>query len=350
MRAVGWVRQRPRAFLISSQVALLGLAVWLLVLPQVRKSSGSMNLLFDMDNPWLPLALGAELLSLAAYALTTRSILPQRNRPSLVRVLRIDLSSIALGHCLPDGGAAGTALAWRLLVAAGVPSAEAAFAKLAQGLTAAVVLQAMLLAGFALGLPDTGFERWNTVPAVLSAGLLITIAVIVLALRRRGVRLAIHRALRRLPRYGARVAEAAAIAYRRHAVQQVRGTFNRPGQVVRTGLYAGTNWAFDALALWACIAAYGSHVGVGGLAAAFAIQAFAAWLPLTPNGLGLSEGLMIPALLAFGASSSAAVLGVLTWRLLAYWLPMPIGALAYASLRVAPWRRTRSAPTEVAEV
>jgi uncharacterized protein (TIRG00374 family) len=336
--AAAWLRQRPRWQVVLAQVLLLGLAVWLLVVPQVQRSSSSVNLLFDVDSGWLPIALSAELISLGAYALTTRSILPRASRPNLFRVLRIDLSSIALGHCFPDGGAAGTALSWRLLTAAGVPSGEAMFAKLTQGVLATLVLQAMLVIAFAIGLTTTGFGPWNTAPAALSVTFLLLAAALFLVLRRAAIRRALGRALARLPRHGPRIAAGATLLYRRHAVQQLGATFGAPRHVLFAAGFAAANWLFDAAALDACVSAYGHGVALEGLAAAFAIQTFAAWLPLTPSGLGISEGLMIPALIAFGASGTSAVLGVLTWRVLAYWLPMPLGALAYGSLRVRPLR------------
>lgn len=344
--AATWLQSRPRWSIVLAQLAVLGLAVWLLVVPQVRRSSASLQLLLDMDSVWLAVAVLAELGSLGAYAFATRSMLPRACRPSLLRVLRIDLSAIALGHCVPDGGAAGTALAWRLLVAAGVPSREAVFAKLAQGLLAAVVLQAMLVGAFGLGLTSTDLGRWNTVPAALSVSVLLIVVVSFLVVRRPGVRQAVIRALARLPRYGSRIAAGATRLYRRHAVQQLRATFTTPRHVLFSASFVAANWAFDAVALWASVSAYGSHVGLEGLAAAFAIQTFAAWLPVTPSGLGISDGLMIPALIAFGASSTSAVLGVLTWRVLAFWLPMPIGALAYGSLRI---RAPRDAPVSAGQ-
>lgn len=332
LRVPTWLRRR--SVIIPAQVVVLGLAVWLLVVPQLQRSGTSLSVLFDVDNGWIPVAAAAELLSLGAYALTTRSMLPRASRPGLLRVLRIDLSSIALGHCLPDGGVAGTALSWRLLVAAGVPSAEAVFAKLAQGVVAFVVLMTLLLGSFGFGLITTSFGRWNTLPVAACAAVLFVVLCLIALSRRQAVRRALYRTIHRLPRYGPRVATLLARLYHRHAVQQVRGTFTAPRHVLLTAGFAAANWALDGIALWACVAAYGPSVGITGLAAAFAIQAFAAWLPLTPSGLGISEGLMIPALIAFGASGTSAVLGVLTWRVLAYWLPMPIGAVAYGSLQV----------------
>jgi uncharacterized membrane protein YbhN (UPF0104 family) len=37
---------------------------------------------------------------------------------------------------------------------------------------------------------------------------------------------------------------------------------------------------------------------------------------------------------AFGAPSAIAILGVISWRLVQFWLPIPAGAAAYVSLRV----------------
>jgi uncharacterized protein (TIRG00374 family) len=105
--------------------------------------------------------------------------------------------------------------------------------------------------------------------------------------------------------------------------------------------WSATNWSLDALALWSSLRACGAHPGLEALAVAFAIACFGTWLPITPSGLGLSEGLMIPALIAAGSPRVAVALGVLTWRAIAYWLPIPLGATAYAAHRVGLGRRRR---------
>ncbi len=57
------------------------------------------------------------------------------------------------------------------------------------------------------------------------------------------------------------------------------------------------------------------------------------------------EGTLIPLLLAFGTPGAAAVLGALTWRLLQFWLPIPVALACYASLRVRKQEtRRRPAP------
>jgi uncharacterized protein (TIRG00374 family) len=255
--------------------------------------------------------------------------------------MRIDMSAIALGHCLPDGGAAGTALSWRLLVKEGVPAAEAGFAKVAQGLGAAVVLQALLLFSFGIGSVTSGLSRWEMLPAAASASVLMLAALIVLGVRRVRLRRSVGRLVRRIPWCGPRLARLLAGVYRRHLVEQLRSVLGNRRALLLTALWIAANWSFDALALWASLRAYGTSVGLEPLAVVFGIQALAAWLPITPSGLGISEAVMIPALIAFGSPRGAAVLGILTWRVIAYWLPIPLGAVAFGSLRVSRWSVAR---------
>jgi uncharacterized membrane protein YbhN (UPF0104 family) len=64
-------------------------------------------------------------------------------------------------------------------------------------------------------------------------------------------------------------------------------------------------------------------------------------IPL-PGGIGGVEGGTIGALIAFGAQASLAILGVLAYRLISFWLPTLPGGIAYLRLRgtVARWRET----------
>ncbi len=70
-------------------------------------------------------------------------------------------------------------------------------------------------------------------------------------------------------------------------------------------------------------------------------------LPL-PGGLGGVEGGMIGALVAFGVNLDLAVLAVLSYRAISFWLPTLPGAIAYFQLRrtVARWRDQQSSPPE----
>ena len=66
-------------------------------------------------------------------------------------------------------------------------------------------------------------------------------------------------------------------------------------------------------------------------------------LPL-PGGLGGVEGGMIGAFAAFGVDFDLAVLAVLSYRAISFWLPTVPGAIAYFQLRrtVARWREEQA--------
>ena len=61
---------------------------------------------------------------------------------------------------------------------------------------------------------------------------------------------------------------------------------------------------------------------------AYFIGQLANVIPL-PGGVGGVEGGTIGALIAFGTPASLAILGVLAYRLISFWLPTLPGAIAY---------------------
>ena len=60
-------------------------------------------------------------------------------------------------------------------------------------------------------------------------------------------------------------------------------------------------------------------------------------MPITPGGLGLIEGIYIPTLVGFGLSRAQATVGVLTYRVAQFWLPIFVGGVLYATLRMGPF-------------
>jgi uncharacterized protein (TIRG00374 family) len=121
----------------------------------------------------------------------------------------------------------------------------------------------------------------------------------------------------------------------RRAAAQLRAFTADPRLLWRTVSLAALNWLLDAAALWSCVRAFGHTLGPDGLLVPYGVAAVAAALPITPAGLGVVEGLLIPALVSFRVPRGVAILGVLAWRALNYLLPIPAGGLAYLSLPTA---------------
>jgi uncharacterized membrane protein YbhN (UPF0104 family) len=72
---------------------------------------------------------------------------------------------------------------------------------------------------------------------------------------------------------------------------------------------------------------------------AYFVGMLANTLPV-PGGIGAVDGGMIGALIGFGVDSGLAIVGVLSYRLFAFWLPITPGVLAYVQL-------LRDGPTDV---
>jgi uncharacterized protein (TIRG00374 family) len=113
--------------------------------------------------------------------------------------------------------------------------------------------------------------------------------------------------------------------------------------------WAAANWILDAASLWVFLAAFGYHAGIEGLLIAFGLANVVAAIPITPGGLGIVEGVLIPTLVAFGAPYSVALVGVVAYRVVQFWLPIPIGGLAYVSLRAGALRHAPAPPDKPAD-
>jgi hypothetical protein len=106
----------------------------------------------------------------------------------------------------------------------------------------------------------------------------------------------------------------------------------------------------DAASLWCFVAAFGSFVNPAELFAAYGIANVLGVVPVTPGGLGIIDSTAPLLLVSFGVTSSVATLGVLSWRLVNFWLPIPAGAGAYISLKVPRGAGLKGARRALAEL
>ena len=92
--------------------------------------------------------------------------------------------------------------------------------------------------------------------------------------------------------------------------------------------------------------ALGYQPGFGPLTVAYAAANIASAIPLTPGGLGVIEVTLVAVTVGFGAPT--AVLAVLGYRIVNYWLPLIPGAIAYVRLRLrrAASGKTKPAPAQ----
>lgn len=89
--------------------------------------------------------------------------------------------------------------------------------------------------------------------------------------------------------------------------------------------FAAAFWICDCAALVASFGGVGVAIPWRGLLLAYGAGQLAANLPITPGGLGVVEGSLTVALVAFGGAETGAVTAVLLYRILSFWGPLVIG-------------------------
>ncbi|MGH9076463.1 MAG: lysylphosphatidylglycerol synthase transmembrane domain-containing protein [Acidimicrobiales bacterium] len=111
--------------------------------------------------------------------------------------------------------------------------------------------------------------------------------------------------------------------------------------------YAVGNWTADMACLGLSFLAIGAGVPWRGLLLAYSAAQLATNLPITPGGLGVVEGSLTIALVAFGGAQASTVAAVLVYRLLSFWLMLPVGWGAWAATTWASRRPRQAFPADV---
>jgi uncharacterized protein (TIRG00374 family) len=307
--------------------------------PQIAGVHRAFYRLGQVKVPWLLLAVALQLTSILAYTLLTRSVLLHSRPPRFDVLLRTQLSTLAVNHVVPGGAAAGGALGYRLLTEAGLSGTDAGFALATQSAGSAVVLNLLLWIGLVLSIPLHGYNPLYGTAGLLGALLIAAFAAVVVLLMRgeeRAVRL-LRAAAARLPVLDPdRV-----VTITRRLAERLRTLVADRALVGRAIGWATANWLLDAASLWVFVGAFGHWVRFDDLIVAYGLANVLAVLPITPSGLGVVEFVLTSTLVGFGTPRDIALLGVISYRVLNFWLPIPIGGLAYLSLHAERGVRER---------
>lgn len=313
---------------------VLLLVVEYLVVPELVGASKDLYLLGEVNAAWLAAGVALEGLSLFCYAVLTKVLLPPGPKPSLSVLFRIDLSAAAVAHVIPAGTLGTAALGFKLFTDEGISGNDAGVMMAAKGLGSTVVLNVLLWLSLVISIALAGFQPIYGTVAIIGTIVLLGIAALIFGVTRGAGRASrLLRALAdKIPGLSGERVES--------AILEAAGTFRtmaRDKRVLSLALlWASLNWILDAASLWSFIAAFGKLVNPIELFAAYGIANVAGALPITPGGLGVVDSITPLLLVGFGVTRSVATLGVIAWRLVNFWLPIPTGALAYLSLKVKP--------------
>jgi uncharacterized protein (TIRG00374 family) len=332
-------------------VAVIVVGIYV-VFPKLVGLDNAVRKLDDAVWYWIVVAVAFNVAAFGAYVALFRGVIRGTREDLVQRRLdfrasyQITMAGLAATRIFSAGGAGGIVLTYWALRKAGMPRRRSACRMVAfLVLTYGVYLIALILFGILLRthvLPGDAPFGGTVVPAAFAA---IVIAVFLLiALIPQDVERRIQgfaggyrhtRYLTRLAKGPATLATGVrtAIAYVRHPQ---RGALALGGAV---GF-----WAANIGVLWASFEAFGGDVPFAVLVQGFFVGMAANLIPSPFGGVGSVDAGMIGAFVLFGIDESIVFPAVLTYRVIAFWLPVPPGIVAFFQLRgtVAQWEQERA--------
>jgi uncharacterized protein (TIRG00374 family) len=330
-----------RRRIVASVVFVVAVLLFLyFVLPEISGMGETWQRVTKGNPAWLAAALAFEILSMASYVALFHGVhIPPGSRITLRDSYLITMASLAATRLFAAGGAGGVALTAWALRRAGLPRREVAERMIAfLVLLYGVYVVTMMVCGFGLRLglfAGPAPFGVTVIPAIVGA--VVIALVLPLALVPEDFPERIERMAPRRPRTAKwlrRLALGPASA--RGGIRFALHLIAHPDRAM---IGVATWWIFNIAVLWAAFHAFGDAPPVAVIVQGYFVGMLGNLLPL-PGGIGGVDGGMIGAFVAFGVSASLAVVAVLAYRLLAFWLPTIPGVIAYFGLRkrVQGWR------------
>ena len=327
-----WRRHKRAITAVVAALVAAGFAYY--VVPRLVGLGPTLRLLRRGDLWWLGLGVLFEALSYAGAVVLFRGVFATpRNEVDWRASYRIMVAGAAANKLVSAGGAGGITLGVWALRAYGLSGADVATGMVCYALLSyGVYMAAMAIAGFGLwfGVFDGPAPAAVTLVPALLATALILIVVSMLFFDEPLERFLNRRADRSDGKKAEWWRRAAAVPRSlREGLLAAIGMVKRRDPSV---LGALANWGFDIGVLWASFHAFGDSPPGATLVMGYYLGTLANVLPV-PGGVGGVEAGMIGAFLAFGTQRQLAVLAVLAYRTISFWLPTIPGAIAYLGLR-----------------
>ena len=322
--------------LIQTAVAVVLLTVAIYILfPKIVGLEDALATIEDGDPLWIVIALAINVLAFAAYVALFRGVVGEKVLHLTVREsYQITMAGLAATRLFSAGGAGGILLTYWALRKAGMDRRQSVCRMIAfLVLLYSVYMLALVIFGVLLRtgvLPGDAPLSVTVVPAGL-AGAVIVITLLIALLpddfERRIGRITSGRFSRLAQRLATAPATFAqgtrtAIAFIRHPEQ---------GGLAIAGAIGF--WGANIGVLWASFQAFDVHVPFGVIVMGFFVGMVANLFPLAPGGVGAVDAGMIGAFVIFGLPETEVFAAVLTYRVIAFWVPIPPGIIAFFQLR-----------------
>ena len=340
----------PKRLAQTALFVLVVIAAIYFLLPKLVGVEDAIEKLGEGDPVWIVIALAFSIAMFFSYVALFKGVVGERVRLKWRESYEITMAGLAATRLFSAGGAGGIVLTYWALRKAGMERRQTACRMVAfLVMTYAVYMLTLVVNGILLrvgvfsGPAPAGL---TIVPAAIGGGIVIIFLLIALIPEDFERRMAGFTQGYRFRKWLHRLASAPATlaSGTRTAIAFVREP-SRGGLAV---VGAIGFWAANIAILWASFKAFDAEVPLAVVIQGFFVGTFANLLPL-PGGVGGVDAGMIGAFALFdvpGVSGGTIFAAVLTYRLVAFWLPIPPGIVAFFQLRttVAHWEQERAGP------
>jgi len=249
------------------------------------------------------------------------------------------LAGSAAAKVVPGGGAAGGVVQAKVLISAGQPATAVASGLAAVALLNNAVLfslPVLTIPALLIGPPPAKQLQLGLLVSVVLAAVIVAVGVTVLTwpavlrVTGRGIGRVVHVVRRSVTPDGV----AGGLVAQR---DRIAAAFD--GRWWRSVFAAAATRMFDYASLVAALVAFEVHARPADVLLAFVVAQALAVVPITPGGVGVVDAGLTGMLVLIGVPADTAIIATLLYRLFSFWLPIPIGALAWAGWRISRPRR-----------
>jgi uncharacterized membrane protein YbhN (UPF0104 family) len=338
-RASGLPLFTPRRVVQTAVVVFALLVSIYFLFPKLVGLDAALGKLDQAEPLWIAVAIAFSVASFGAYIALFKAVVGgDALRLSWRETYEINMAGLAATRLFSAGGAGGIALTYWALRKAGMARHE-----VGRRMVAFLTLQyafypiALILFGVLLrtGVMNGKASVELTIVPAGVAGLLLAIGLLIALippdLTQRVGSFAQAHGGDRAHAIVVNIAKAPAIVG--EGLRFALGLFAHPSRGGLAVIGAAGYWATSIGVLWASFHAFGVHVPLAVVVQGFFLGMVANLFPLAPAGVGAVDAGMIGAFVLFGIPEGTVFPAILVYRLVAFWLPIPFGAVAFFQLR-----------------
>lgn len=328
--------------LIQTVLVILALLIGIYFLfPKLVGLGDALSKLDDADAVWIGVAIGFAVVAIATYIALFKAVVGgDVLRLTWGETYEINMAGVAATLIFSAAGAGGIALTYWALRKAGMRRHDVG-RRMVAFLTLHYVFYPVALIVFGIllrtgVLPGKDSVELTIVPAAVAGVFLVFGVLLALIPSDLSRRVAAHARGERAQAIAANVAKVPAIAA--EGFRFALGLFAHPSRGGLAVIGAVGFWAANIGTLWASFKAFGVHVPIAVVVQGFFLGMVANLFPLAPAGVGAVDAGMIGAFVLFGLPEETVFPAILVYRLVAFWMPIPLGIVAFFQLRTTVQR------------